>query len=395
MSTLSNLLIIEDEPFQLDWLHELCRPLADTIHKVRDGLAALDIIRQQGMPDVLICDLNMPGMDGVSFLRSLAQWEAPCPVLLVSAASADVLHAVVQMAALEGVTVCHSLQKPVSRQQLQEQLGHLPKPLTTPLTEPHAFSPNRQELQLALEAQQFEAYFQPQVEADTGVLTGVEALARWEHPTRGTLSPACFIEPLQRHHLMAELSWQMLGQSIAHCRQWLALGMEIQVSVNVPPSALTKATFADRVIALLEYHGLPGRLLCLEITETEDYGDLPSLLETASRLRLHGVELAIDDFGTGHASLLHLVQSPVSTLKIDRVFVANMQKDARYRSAVHLSLGMASDLDMHTVAEGVETQEQIQMLREMGCHSLQGFYFSPALPARDLVPWWQHRQTMM
>lgn len=395
MSTLSNLLIIEDEPFQLDWLHELCRPLADTIHKVRDGLAAIDIIKQRGMPDVVICDLHMPGMDGVSFLRSLAQWELPCPVLLVSAASADVLHAVVQMAALDGVTVCDALQKPVSRQQLQEQLGHLPRPLKTPHTATHSFTPDRQELQQALEKQQFEAYFQPQIGAETGALMGVEALARWEHPTRGTLSPACFIEPLQRYQLMADLSWQMLGQSIARCRQWLAQGMELQVSVNVPPSALTEVTFADRVIALLEYQGLPGRLLCLEITETEDYGDLPSLLETASRLRLHGVELAIDDFGTGHASLLHLVQSPVSTLKIDRIFVANMLKDARYRSAVHLSLGMASHLDMHTVAEGVETLEQIQMLREMGCHSLQGFYFSPALHARELVPWWQHRQTMV
>ncbi|MFM5599306.1 EAL domain-containing protein [Aeromonas veronii] len=396
MSILDNLLIIEDELFQLNWLHELCKPLAKTINRVRDGEAALKMIDLQGMPDALICDLNMPGMDGVTFLRHLAEFEMTCPVLLVSAASQDIIHSVVQMATLYGVTVSEALQKPVSRQQISDCLRCLPavdERLTTRALAP--YQPNRQELEVALAQQQIRPYFQPQICAVTGRLIGAEALARWEHPQRGTLSPASFIDPLYQHALVGQLGAQILEQSIARCRQWLDQGVEVSVSVNISPSELLDVHFADRVFTLLEQYGLPEQLLCLEITETEEYDDLSSLLETASRLRLHGIKLAIDDFGTGHASLLHLVQSPVSELKIDSIFVANMLEDARYRSAVHASLAMAHHLRLHTVAEGVETWEQAQMLKEMGCDSLQGFYFAPAIRSHELVDWWQSRSAVM
>lgn len=396
MSTMNNLLIIEDELFQLNWLHELCRPLAKTIHSVRDGEAALAMIAKQGMPDALICDLNMPGMDGVTFLRHLSEYQASCPVLLISAASRDIIHSVVEMATLYGVKVREALQKPVSRQQISECLQCLPSSMTCSGDDtPAPYQPNRQELEEALAQQQICPYFQPQICAVSGRLMGAEALARWEHPQRGTLLPASFIEPLFRHGLLGQLGTQILEQSIARCRQWLEQGIEIPVSVNIAPSDLLNVHFADRVFALLERYGLPGRLLCLEITETEAYTELSCLLETASRLRLHGVKLAIDDFGTGHASLLHLVQSPASELKIDRVFVAHMLADVRYRSAVQASLAMARNLRIHTVAEGVETREQVEMLKEMGCDSLQGFYFSPAIRSHELVDLWQPRSATM
>lgn len=396
MSTLNNLLIIEDELFQLNWLHELCKPLAKTINRVRDGEAALKMIAKQGMPDALICDLNMPGMDGVTFLRYLSEFETTCPVLLVSAASQDIIHSVVQMATLYGLTVSEALQKPVSRQQISDCLRCLPAMNECPVTRTAAsYQPNRQELEAALVLQQIRPYFQPQICAVTGRLIGAEALARWEHPQRGTLSPAAFIGPLYQYALLGQLGAQILEQSIARCRQWLDQGIEVPVSVNITPSELLDVHFADRVFALLERYGLPGQLLCLEITESEDYDDLSGLLETSSRLRLQGIKLAIDDFGTGHASLLHLVQSPVSELKIDRIFVANMLADARYRSAVHASLTMARHLRIHTVAEGVETWEQAQMLKEMGCDSLQGFYFAPAIRSDELVDWWQNRSAAM
>lgn len=392
MSLLTKLLIIEDDSFQLNWLRELCKTSSEEIYAVQDGAEALEIIAREGMPDAVICDLNMPGMDGVTFLRLLAEESVPCPVLLISAASADILHSVAQMAALDGITICDVLQKPVRRQQICENLQRLPMRRLASRSVANEFVPKQHELQQALDEQQFRPYFQPQICAETGNLIGVEALARWEHPQRGLLSPVCFIDPLYQYGMVARLNWQMLTQAINRCRQWLDQGIEVPVSVNVAPSELLDVTFADRVFALLERYGLPGQLLCLEITETEGYGDLSSLLETASRLRLQGVKLAIDDFGTGHASLLHLVQSPVSELKIDRVFIANMLKDIRYRSAVHASLTMAKHLKIHTVAEGVETLAQVEMLQEMGCNSLQGFYFSQAIHAHDLVPWWQSRQ---
>ncbi len=391
MKTLTSLLIVEDELFQLNWLYELCKPLADQVHRVRDGQGALNSIARHGMPDAVICDLNMPGMDGVTFLRHLAAHDKPCPVLLISAASQDIIYSVVQMAALHGVTVCDALQKPISRQQIWDNLQHLPRVEKDKGIRADGYIPNREELVSALDSRQIQPYFQPQICAVTGQLIGAEALARWEHPERGTLSPAFFIDPLYQHALVDRLSMQILEQAVMRCRQWLDRGIEVPVSVNIAPSELLDVHFADRVFAILERCGLPGHLLCLEITETEGYSDLPCLLETASRLRLQGIKLAIDDFGTGHASLLHLVQSPVSELKIDRVFVANMLDDGRYRSAVHASLAMARHLKIHTVAEGVENRAQAQMLRQMGCDSLQGFYFAPAIRSHELVDWWQNR----
>ncbi|MGL4756833.1 MAG: EAL domain-containing response regulator [Aeromonadaceae bacterium] len=395
MTMLNRLLIIEDELFQLNWLHQLCKPLAGQVEQATDGAAALALIEKNGMPDALICDLNMVGMDGVTFLRHLADFERPCPVLLISAVSTDIIHSVVEMATLQGLVISDALSKPVSRQQISRCLQQLPS-LTTAVASHGAVlpAPDRQALEQALASDQIHPYFQPQICAETGQLIGVEALARWEHPHYGTLSPAYFIAPMYQHGLIERLGMHILQQSIIRCRQWLDLGLEVPVSVNVSPSELLDATFADRVFALLQQHGLPGHLLCLEITETEGYGDLSSLLETSSRLRLHGIKLAIDDFGTGHASLLHLVQSPVSELKIDRVFVANMLDDARYRSAVHASLAMARHLRIHTVAEGVETQAQAQLLRDMGCDSLQGFYFSPAIGSQELLRWNQTRLSM-
>ena len=390
MNMINNLLIIEDELFQLNWLHELCKPLAKTINRVRDGEAALDLLAKHGMPDAVICDLNMPGMDGVTFLRHLSEFQMTCLVLLVSAASQDIIHSVVEMASLYGIRVSDALQKPVSRQQIIECLQCLPNVDEPPAPIAASYRPDRQELETALAKQQIRPYFQPQICAVTGRVIGAEALARWEHPLRGTLSPATFIEPLYQYALLSQLGAQILEQSIARCRQWLDQGIEVPVSVNISPSELRDVYFADKVFALLERYGLPGQLLCLEITETEGYDELSSLLETASRLRLHGIKLAIDDFGTGHASLLHLVQSPVSELKIDRIFVANMLDDSRYRSAVHASLIMARHLRIHTVAEGVESREQAQMLKEMGCDSLQGFYFSPAIRSHELIHWWQN-----
>lgn len=391
MSTLASLLIIEDELFQLNWLYELCKPLATTVHRVRDGQAALNNIKRHGMPDAVLCDLNMPGMDGIAFLRHLAAYDKPCPVLLISAASQDIIHSVMQMAALHGVTICDALPKPVSRQQILDNLQHLPSAKKSIGIPSDSYIPNREELVSALDLRQIQPYFQPQVCATTGKLIGAEALARWEHPERGTLSPAFFLDPLHQYALADRLSMQMLEQAVMRCRLWLDQGVEVPVSVNISPSELLDVNFADRVFAILERYGLPGHLLCLEITETEIYSDLSCLLETASRLRLQGIKLAIDDFGTGHASLLHLVQSPVSELKIDRVFVANMLDDERYRSAVHASLAMARYLKIHVVAEGVENKAQAQMLRQMGCDSLQGFYYSKAIHSHELVDWWHGR----
>ncbi len=395
MNKIERLILIEDDSFQLSWLHELCKPLANHIYPVRDGAAALASIDRYGMPDALICDLNMPGMDGIAFLRHLAVFDKPCPVLLMTAVSQEILHSVVEMAALHGLNIVEALQKPVSRQQISASLQQFSSARVDPaIRQKTEYRPQRDELLTALEHQQIRAYFQPQVCAVTGQLIGAEALARWEHPQRGILPPGVFIGPLCEHALYERFGAQILEQSIISCRQWLDLGIEMPVSVNIAPSELLDLGFTERTLALLDRHGLPGQLLCLEITETEGYDDLPSLLETTSRLRLHGIKLAMDDFGTGHASLLHLVQSPVTELKIDRVFVANMLDDNRYRSAVQASLSIARHLRLHTVAEGVENQNQARMLMEMGCDSLQGFYFAPAIAARELVNLWQQKSQM-
>ena len=238
-----------------------------------------------------------------------------------------------------------------------------------------------------LAAQQFVPYYQPKVSLVTGRIVGFEALARWNHPTKGLLSPDYFGSMFAEQAISIALGEQMIRQVAADVRSWLNQGLECgRVAVNLSSAEISDPRLAERIIRILEDTGVSSAHFEVEVTETAFLGRRTA---TASSIlnKLHeaGVSIALDDFGTGFASLLHLKQFPVDHIKIDQSFVRNLISDDSDAAIVAAIVSLGHAMGMHTTAEGVESSPQAARLREAGCDSAQGYFYAKPLRG-EMVP---------
>jgi diguanylate cyclase (GGDEF)-like protein/PAS domain S-box-containing protein len=231
---------------------------------------------------------------------------------------------------------------------------------------------------------QIDVAYQPVVELATGRVTATEALARWTHPTRGPMSPGLFIPVAEETGLIGRIGSAVLDAACAQTAEWRnALGRDLRISVNLSGRQLADPQLVPGVKQTLEQYGMPADAVSLEITESVLMTDPDAAARTLKALADVGVGLSVDDFGTGYSSLSYLRQFPVDTIKIDRSFVADITHDASDLAIVDSVIGLAHRLSLRTIAEGAETSEQVDVLRELGCHQIQGFYFSrPLTPAQ-------------
>jgi|GEM_PF-34520 len=244
------------------------------------------------------------------------------------------------------------------------------------------------ELRQALEFNQLELHYQPQVDLKSGELAGVEALVRWQHPQRGFLPPSEFISIAEESGLIIPLGDWVLEESCRQCQHWLQKGIELRfMAVNVSNHQLKDKTFVDRLTRILDKTGLPAQHLKLEITESviaEGSEDSVTLLH---QLKALNISLAIDDFGTGYSSLSYLKRFPVDTLKLDRSFIRDLPEDKDDLAIVSGIIALARSLHLDTVAEGIETEAQRDLLMREGCDVMQGYLLSRPLPAKELEAW--------
>jgi EAL domain-containing protein (putative c-di-GMP-specific phosphodiesterase class I) len=240
------------------------------------------------------------------------------------------------------------------------------------------------DLRHGIDRGEIRTYFQPIVDGTTATTLGFEALARWQHPTDGLLGPGDFIEVAEESGLIVPLGAEILTQACARAVRWREDRpgqAHLHVAVNVASAQLAHRSFVPTIEAVLAETGLDPDGLWLEITETTIMADTEAAAETLRAIRALGVHLAIDDFGTGYSSLTYLRRFPVETLKIDRSFVAGIGRDREDEAIVDMILSLARALDLRVVAEGVETIEQLEQLRQLGCGLMQGFYFGRPMPA--------------
>jgi len=242
------------------------------------------------------------------------------------------------------------------------------------------------ELRRAIDEGQLRCAFQPEIDLQTGALFGLEALVRWDHPEHGELLPARFIPHAEANGLIGEVFAAVLDQSLAAQQGWAkVLGHHPVVSVNVSPAQRVEAAFVATVLGAIARHGTPPETLWLEVTESGLADD--ALTSTLGVLRAHGVRVAVDDFGTGWSSLSRLASSQWDALKIDRSFVAQVTDDSsEVAQVVAATVAMAHALGMLTVAEGVETEEERDRVRDLGCDIAQGYLLARPLPADDVLP---------
>jgi len=244
-----------------------------------------------------------------------------------------------------------------------------------------------EQLRNAIRDGELRVHYQPRMDLPTGGVSGVEALVRWQHPTRGLLQPDAFIDAAEESGVIRDLGAWVLTEAVEQAVRWDAAGADpgLQVAVNVSARQLADTDLVTRVAGVLARAGLPASRLVLEITETALMHDPESALTSLQALRSLGVLLAVDDFGTGYSSFTYLKQFPVDELKIDRSFVAGMTTDAGDRAIVASCVHLAHAMGLVAVAEGVESADERDALLALGCDQAQGYFFSRPVPA-DAVP---------
>jgi diguanylate cyclase len=250
---------------------------------------------------------------------------------------------------------------------------------------------NLEELRTAIFNRSLVVHYQPKIDVRTLDVTGVEALVRWQHPTRGLLLPDAFLPLVEDAGLMRDLTDAVLEQSLDQVKVWRSSGRMLSVAVNLSASSLVDADLAQRVWATLRERDLPSEALELEITEDFLMGDRERARSILSDLRRLGIRVAVDDFGTGYSSLAYLRELPIDELKLDRSFVQPMGEDPRAAAIVRSTIELAHSLGMTMVAEGVEDGETAGQLALSSCDKIQGFYFSKALPSAELELWMDAR----
>jgi diguanylate cyclase (GGDEF)-like protein len=246
------------------------------------------------------------------------------------------------------------------------------------------------DLRRALHNKEFELYYQPLVTLQTNEISAFEALLRWHHPTRGMISPVEFIPIAEETGLIIPLGEWVLK---AACRETVNWPDHVKVAVNLSPSQLNNRNLVKVVMEALEESGMRATKLQLEITESVLMQNTFSTLATLHELRKLGVQIAMDDFGTGYSSLSYLRSFPFDKIKIDRSFIKDLANGAEPLAIVHAVAGLANCLNMISTAEGVETQQQLDTLQAIGCTEMQGYLFSQARPAKDVLGFFAEKTT--
>ena len=253
----------------------------------------------------------------------------------------------------------------------------------------HKFSTRlttERELRNGLAQGELRVYYQPQVSLSTGRIAGVEALVRWQHPARGVVEPIEFLPVAEETGLITQIDEFVQQQAFEDVAGWRRAGLgDINLSVNLSTTQLEQESFVERFTSMLEASGLEPSAVKLEITEHTLMQDMEVIIPKLKEMRKRGLCIAVDDFGTGYSSLSYLQQFPISTLKVDRTFVSDIRADNSDASIINAIVAMARGLNLELIAEGVENRTQLKYLRSQGCSEAQGFIFSRALPAQEVV----------
>lgn len=391
------MLLIDDDPFSLALQRQTLQTIGyDRVSTAEGGLQALAMLNSDpDAIDVVVCDINMPGMDGIEFLQQLEASGFNGGVILSSGEGVRILHTVRKLLGSSRLSLLGALTKPASRSSLAGLLE-----LWQPASSPPVRSPTpvilAEEVIAANREAQWVLHYQPQVDLGTGAVIGVEALVRWNHPQHGMVYPDAFIYVAEECGAIDGLTDWVMQTAMLQLSTWQTAGLDLRMAVNLSMDNLLQTDFATRVGAMARTAGVRPEHVTLEITETRVISGKSAPLENLVRLRLQRFALSIDDFGTGHSSLAQLRDVPFSELKVDRGFVQGARHNQIIRPILEASISVAQGLEMQSLAEGIETLEDWQLLQQLGCSLGQGYFIGRPCPADQLPAWlevWEMRRS--
>ena len=375
--TSNRLLILDDDPGVLTFLGEVGRShryavaLTESIDELQASYVTFD-------PTMIVLDLQYAQGDGIEVLSYLRQHGCRAPIVLISGFDERVLDTARRVGLEFGLSIVDALVKPIH----PEILGAILEAHREPELDEWA-----DELREAIDQHDLRVFYQPKVQVSDGQLVGFEALARWMHPTRGLVSPDLFIPLAEATDLIGPVTERVLNRALADCATWARSGRDLTVAVNLSPLLLAQDRLLTDLLALVDRYGLAPGVLTLEVTETAAMTNPALTLEILGRLRLRGFNLALDDFGTGYSNLAMLHRMPFNELKIDRSFVTDVKASRDSRVIVGALAGLARQLGLGTVAEGVEDLETWTWLRSVGIEQIQGFGIARPMPADGVGHW--------
>ena len=392
-----SVMLLDDDTFMHDLISSMLEKLGCTdISCFESGESALASCGQTGKkPDVILLDINMPGMDGIEFVAQLKEHQFCGSLILISGEDEMTLRTTEKLAQELNLRVVGSIQKPPLLQRLDDLLRRC---MGTPKQEKPRDEPRQTfdaaELRAAIANGELINYYQPKVKVSTGEWTGVETLVRWNHPTAGMIPPDQFLPIADAEGMTPAITRVVLQESIRQARQWREAGLDLRVAINVSMDDLSDMAFAEFAIDQTTANNVPPQSIVLEITEGQLMQDFAMALQILARLRLKRFRLSIDDFGTGNSSLAQLRDLPFDELKIDQSFTHNACADERLKAIFVASLDMAKRLNMEAVAEGVEDKTDWDFLIATDVDIAQGYYISRPMPAADILRWheeWRSR----
>lgn len=385
VAAFASVLVIDDSRSILDYFNIVLEGLGVlNVFTAINGHKALEILDHEGDIELILCDLNMPEMDGIEILRHLSERNYQGKIILISGEHQRVIDSTARLAEAYHLNIIGTLAKPVTMKQLRELLaGTRYQSRYGISTALHEF--NLDDLALALDKNEFIIYVQPKIDLHSLEVVGGEALARWQHPELGLIGAEAFIPFLESNDLIYRLTDILLDQSMLLASEICKIEPTLKISFNVSVSCLDRFNLPDILLARCSELGISPGNLVFELTESHLAKDFKKVLEIMTRMRLKGFGLSIDDFGTGYSSLEQLQNFPFDELKIDKTFVTGASEIAASQAIIESSVALAKKLDMRVVAEGVETREDWQFVTRVGCDIIQGYMLARPMPTNDFI----------
>ncbi|HLP90963.1 MAG TPA: EAL domain-containing response regulator [Nostocaceae cyanobacterium] len=387
------ILVIEDEESVRENLLDLLEAEDFETIAAANGKIGLNLAITE-TPDLILCDMMMPEIDGYGVLTALRQdpLTATIPFIFLTAKSAKAdFRQGMDMGADDYLT------KPFTRAELLsaimnklEKYANLKKHLATQ-TALGKLSPKMQLIEMSLQRlvnqddyQGLELYYQPIIDINTKKIIAAESLLRWQSEDLGTISPTEFIPLAESTGLIIQIGKWVLKEVCQQLNAWQKKGINhLSIAVNLSAIEFNRPELIPQIIELINTNCIQPQCLELELTESMIMQDVNEAISVMNKLRSLGLKIAIDDFGTGYSSLIYLKKLPADTLKIDRYFVRNVGEDYQKAAITKALIQMGHDLNLKIIAEGVETASELSFLQENSCNAIQGFFFSPPLPAAE------------
>ncbi|MCY7381287.1 MAG: EAL domain-containing response regulator [Microcoleus sp. CAN_BIN18] len=391
---MKKILVIEDDQVIRENILKLLKAEGFDVTGASNGSQGLSAA-VSSLPDVILCDVMMPELDGYGVLVALRSHPltATVPfVFLTGKAERSEVRQGMELGADDYLT------KPFSKAELVGAISSRLKKQAAFVQQQHNLRSSSELVQDAadkleqiktslcgaLEREEFQVYYQPQVNVQSGKIMSAEALVRWLHPEKGLISPAEFIPDAEETGFIVQLGEWVLRTACKQMQVWQNAGFSLQqVAVNLSPRQFHQPDLSSRVAQILAEIGLAPSSLELELTESLMVEDAKSAIATLQQLKDLGVSISIDDFGTGYSSLSYLAQYPFDVLKIDRCFISNITDGCTNAAIVKAIIEMAHSLCLEVIAEGVETEAERDFLWRYECDAMQGYLFSPPVPAAD------------